>query len=179
VIPPAGGGAKVRAAAFGDRVRGLLDVARAGSGARRKIAALRSERERLLIERRSRLAALGEAVYGGDETATSTERAELERLDAAIAEREAEMERIVAQTQEHVARTRLASDPTRIVAVEEPMPPPGEADPPEPVRIPEPYPPPGEADPPEPVRVPEPYPDPGEADPPEPARIPEPGPPSS
>jgi hypothetical protein len=98
--------------------------------------------------------------------------------DALIEAKEAELERIATRTHERVARVRLETEPTRVVAPTpaEPYPEPGEADPPEPARVPEPYPPPGEADPPEPPRIPEPYPDPGEADPPEPARIPEPGP---
>ncbi len=89
------------------------------------------------------------------------------------------MERIAAEAQEHVARTRFETEPTQILEPSgiEPYPSPGEADPPEPVRVPEPYPSPGEADPPEPARIPEPYPPPDEADPPEPARIPEPRPP--
>jgi hypothetical protein len=175
VIPPVGGGGKVRAAAFGDRVRGLFEITRTGAEARRRIRHARSEREWLLDERRKLLLALGEAVYAGDEKATSWARSELEQLDAEIAEREGEMGRVAEQAEVQVARTRLESAPTQVVP-SEPMPPPGEADPPEPARVPEPYPPPGEADPPEPVRLPEPYPDPGEADPPEPARLPEPEP---
>ena len=173
VIPPVGGGPRIRAAAFGDRIRGLFEMTRAGAEARRRITRVRAERARLLAGRRELLLALGEAVYAHDETATSWARDELERLDAEIAEREGEMGRIADQAQADVARTRLESGPTQVVP-SEPMPPPGEADPPEPVRVPEPYPPPGEADPPEPARVPEPYPEPGEADPPEPARIPDP-----
>jgi len=175
VIPPVGGGARPRAAALGDRIRGFFELTRAGAEARRRITRVRADRERLLAGRRQLLLALGEAVYAEDEKATSWARDELERLDAEIAEREGEMGRIAEQAQAHVARARFESAPTQVVP-SEPMPPPGEADPPEPVRLPEPYPPPGEADPPEPARVPEPYPEPGEADLPESARIPEPEP---
>lgn len=166
VIPAPPGHARVRASAAGDRIRGLLDMARAQAGARRRLVRLRAERSRLLADRRARLTELGGAVYAGDEAATSSARSELDRLDAAIRGREEAMQQAAALADERVAKARLESQPTQ-VGVTEPMPPPDEADPPEPARVPEPYPPPGEADPPEPVRAPEPYPAPDEGDPPE------------
>ena len=132
------------------------------SAARRRLAAQRAALDDLERERRARLAELGAAVYGGDKAATKTVRSELGRLEAAIAEKEAEMAAIVAETEESVRRARLEVQPTEMVEVPErpepPEPEPGEADPPQPARIPEPYPPPDEATPPEPARIPEPEP---------------------
>ena len=181
VIPPAGATFRDRAAVIADRGRGLLDILRTGAEARRQLIRLRGERERLLGQRRGLLLALGEAVYAGDDGETTSLRARLEELDTGIEERERDMERIAAEAQSRVARTRFETDSTQILlpTAVEPYPSPGEADPPEPARVPEPYPPPGEADPPQPVRVPEPYPPPDEGDPPEPARIPEPSPPDA
>jgi hypothetical protein len=132
------------------------------SAARRRLAAQRAALDDLERERRARLADLGAAVYGGDKAATKTLRSELGRLDEAIAEKEAEMTAVVAETEESVRRARLQVQPTEMVEVPEPPEPPepqpGEADPPQPARIPEPYPPPDEATPPEPPRIPEPEP---------------------
>lgn len=132
------------------------------ASARRRLAALRAELDRLERERRDRLADLGAAVYGGDKSATKSLRSELGRLDEAIAGKEVEMSAVVAETEETVRRARMQAQPTEMVEVPEPPEPPppepGEADPPQPARIPEPYPPPDEATPPVPPRLPEPEP---------------------
>jgi hypothetical protein len=132
------------------------------SGARRRLAALQAELDDLGRARQVRLADLGTAVYAGDRRATKTVRSELERIDASIAGKEAEMAAVVSETEESVRRARLQAQPTEMVEVPEqpaePEPQPGEADPPQPARIPEPYPPPDEATPPEPARIPEPEP---------------------
>lgn len=143
----------------------------AGAAARRDLARLRQELDRIAAERRRRLLALGEAVYGGDEGAARSLEAELQELDGTTAEKEAEMARIVAEAAERANRARLAAQPT--VAVELP----DEPVVPEPAQVPEPYPPPGELEPPEPPRQPEPYPPPDEGTPPTPPPIPEPYPP--
>jgi hypothetical protein len=136
---------------------------------RRELAQMVSVRGRLLFE-------LGEAVYRGDEQATDGARAQVEELDRLIAQREAEMQAVVARAHERIERRRLEVQPTEIaVPPQEPARPPGEGDPPEPARIPEPYPPPDEGTPPTPAPVPEPYPPPDEATPPAPS-IPEPSP---
>ena len=127
---------------------------------RRELAQMVSVRGRLLFE-------LGEAVYRGDEQATDGARAQVEELDRLIAQREAEMQAVVARAHERIERRRLEVQPTEIaVPPQEPARPPGEGDPPEPARIPEPYPPPDEGSPPQPAIIPEPG----------PAVIPEPGP---
>ena len=132
-----------------------------------RLIALRRELQRMGHLRAQLLSELGEAVYGGDEQGTETAREQVKELDELAAQREAEMQAVVAQTQERLHQRRLEVQPTEMVELpEEPSPPPGEATPPEPARIPEPYPPPDEATPPEPAIIPEPG----------PAVIPEPGP---
>jgi hypothetical protein len=131
------------------------------------LIALRRELQRMRHLRGQLLFELGEAVYREDAQAMETAREQVKELDELAARREAEMEAVVAETQERVHQRRLEVKPTEMVELpEEPSPPPGEATPPEPPLIPEPYPPPDEATPPEPAIMPEPG----------PAVIPEPGP---
>jgi hypothetical protein len=141
-------------------------LATRGRAARRLIV-LRRELQRMGQLRGQLLFELGEAVYREDEQGTETAREQVKELDELAAQREAEMQAVVAQTQEKLHQRRLEVQPTEMVELpEEPSPPPGEVTPPEPPRIPEPYPPPDEATPPEPAIIPEPG----------PAVIPEPGP---
>lgn len=167
-----------------DGARGRLSVAYTGfsarTRARRRVAALRAELDRLGDRRRALLTRVGEAVYTGDEEATESLRAELEELDRTVAEREAQMDTIVEEARAEVASAQLEVQRTELVELPAEggtiQPQPGEAQPPEPARIPEPSPPPDEGTPPRPAPVPEPYPPPDEGDPPQPARVPEPGP---
>jgi hypothetical protein len=108
-------------------------------------------RARLLFE-------LGDAVYRGDDQGTERARGQLAELDRLAALREAEMEAVVAQTQERLERRRLEVQQTEMVELPEPPGQPGEASPGAPAVIPEPYPPPDEGNPPEPAIMPEPGP---------------------
>jgi hypothetical protein len=153
--------------------------------ARRELAAARAGIAQLERRRDGLLRDLGRAVYEQDAAATEARRAELEELDAAMREKEAEMATIVERADEEISGVRLGSQPTETVRMVEvpgdpgsptPTPAPGEGNPPYPPSVPEPYPPPDEGNPPQPARTPEPYPPPDEGDPPQPARIPEPGP---
>lgn len=149
-----------------DRAAMLGTSFAARSGARRQANVLLRELDQLSRDRDARLAALGRAVYAGDDAATESLRGELEQLDGRIDETRTEVERIMSEAQERIGRARMETSRTQIVATE-PFPTPGEADVPEPARVPEPFPPPGEADPPEPARIPEPMPPPDEGDIPE------------
>jgi hypothetical protein len=140
-------------------------LATRGKAARRVIT-LRRELQRMGVLRDRLLFELGDAVYRGDEQGTKTAREQVEELDELAAQREAEMQEVVAQAEERLRQRRLEVQPTEMVELpEEPLAP-GENDPSGPVRIPEPYPPPDEGSPPQPAIIPE----------PSPAIIPEPGP---
>jgi hypothetical protein len=73
-------------------------------------------------------------------------------------EREAEMQAVIAQSQDRLHRRRLEVQPTEMVELPEEPAAPGEQDPVGPALIPEPYPPPDEGNPPEPAVIPEPGP---------------------
>jgi hypothetical protein len=123
----------------------------------RRVLALRRELQRLTLVRTRLLVELGDAVYRGDEQATETAREQVKALDSAAAEREAEMQTVLAEAQERIQQRRLEVQPTEMVEVPEEPAAPGEGDP-GPVRIPEPYPPPDEGSPPQPAIIPEPGP---------------------
>lgn len=134
--------------------------------AAKRVIGLRRELQRMGVLRARLLFELGDAVYRGDEQGTKTAREQVEELDELAAEREAEMEAVVAQAQERLRQRRLEVQPTEMVELPEEPAAPGESDPIGPTRIPEPYPPPDEGSPPQPAIIPE----------PSPAIIPEPGP---
>jgi hypothetical protein len=125
--------------------------------ATRRVMALRRELQRLTLIRTRLLVELGDAVYRGDEQATETVREQVKELDRAAAEREAEMQTVLADAHERLQQRRLEVQPTEMVELPEEPAAPGESDP-GPVRIPEPYPPPDEGNPPEPAIIPEPGP---------------------
>jgi hypothetical protein len=129
-------------------------LARRGRAARRLLA-LRRELQRMAVLRSRLLFELGAAVYRGDDQGTERARGQVRELDELAALREAEMEAVVAQTQERLERRRLEVQPTELVELPDP---PGEGAPGGPAVIPEPYPPPNEGDPPEPAIIPEPGP---------------------
>jgi hypothetical protein len=131
--------------------------------AARQVLALRRELERMRELRAQLLFELGDAVYRADEQATETARGQLGELDALSAQRESEMQAVVATAQERLRKRKLEVQPTEMVEVPDQ---PGEGDPIGPVVIPEPYPPPDEGNPPQPAVIPE----------PSPAVLPEPGP---
>jgi hypothetical protein len=139
-------------------------VATRGRAARRMLA-LRRELRRMSVLRMRLLVELGDAVYRGEEQATEAARGRLAELDELAAQREAEMEGVVAQAHERLERRRLEVQSTEMVELPEEPAAPGEAEP-VPARIPEPYPPPDEGTPPQPAIIPE----------PSPAVIPEPSP---
>lgn len=126
--------------------------------AARRLLALRRELQRMGVLRGRLLFELGDAVYRGDDQGTERARGQLAELDRLAAQRETEMEAVVAQTQERLERRRLEVQPTEMVELPEPPEQPGEVSPGAPVVIPEPYPPPDEGNPPEPAIMPEPGP---------------------
>ena len=126
--------------------------------AARRLLALRRELQRMDVLRARLLFELGDAVYRGDDQGTERARRQLVELDELAALREAEMEEVVAQTQERLERRRLEVRPTEMVELPEQPGQPGEPSPGVPAVIPEPYPPPDEGNPPEPAIMPEPGP---------------------
>jgi hypothetical protein len=126
--------------------------------AARRLLALRRELQRMGTLRSRLLFELGTAVYRGDDQGTERARGQVRELDELAALREAEMEAVMAQTQERLERRRLEVRPTEMVELPDPPDPPGEGAPGGPAVIPEPYPPPDEGNPPEPAVIPEPGP---------------------
>jgi hypothetical protein len=101
---------------------------------------------------------LGGAVFSEDKAGTKAAKAAVQDVADRIDGKDAEIEALIARTEERVQRAQAGVRPTENLEV-----------PPEPARIPEPWPAPDEGEPPEPPIVPEPGPD-------EPAPKPEPGP---
>jgi hypothetical protein len=126
--------------------------------AARRLLALRRELQRMGVLQARLLFELGDAVYRGDDQGTERARRQLVELDELAALREADMEEVVAQTQERLERRRLEVQPTEMVELPEQPGQPGEPSPGVPAVIPEPYPPPDEGNPPEPAIMPEPGP---------------------
>jgi hypothetical protein len=126
--------------------------------AARRVIALRRELQRMSVLRARLLFELGDAVYRGDDQATETARGQVEELDELAAQREAEMEAVVAHAQERLRRRKLEVQETEMVEIPEEPAAPGEEDPVGPTVIPEPYPPPDEGSPPQPAIIPEPGP---------------------
>jgi hypothetical protein len=148
--PKPGGALRARAGAAADALATRRRTTR-------RVLALRRELQRLTLVRTRLLVELGDAVYRGDEQSTETAREQVKELDRAAAEREAEMQTVLAEAQERIQRRRLEVQPTEMVELPDEPAAPGEGDP-GPVRIPEPYPPPDEGSPPEPAIIPEPGP---------------------
>jgi hypothetical protein len=132
-------------------------VATRGRAARRLLA-LRRELQRMGVLRGRLLFELGDAVYRGDDQGTERARGQVRELDELAALREAEMEAVVAQTQERLEQRRMEVQPTEMVELPDQPAQPGEGSPGGPAVIPEPYPPPDEGNPPEPAIIPEPGP---------------------
>jgi hypothetical protein len=127
---------------------------------RRELWELGQRRHRLLFE-------LGEAAYRGDGAAADALRRAVEELDAAAERKQWEIGTVVGVAEARVRQAHLEVQPTEMVQIPEPYPPPDEGTPPMPAPVPEPS----------PAPVPEPYPPPDEASPPAPPAIPEPMPP--
>jgi hypothetical protein len=142
---------RARAGAAADSVATRGRVAKRLFALRRELQRLMSARSRLLFE-------LGDAVYRDDEQATVAVRAQLRELDELGAQKEAEMQTIVAEARERLEQRRVELQPTEMVELPEPPAAPGEGSPTGPAVIPEPYPPPDEGNPPEPAIMPEPGP---------------------
>ena len=153
-------------AAFRARAGVAADSFATRGRAARRLLGLRRELQRMAVLRTRLLFELGDAVYRGDEQATEKAREQVKELDELTAQREGEMQEVVARAHERLHQRKLEVQPT--VAIELPEEPaaPGEQDPSGPAIVPEPYPPPNEGDPPQPAIIPEPG----------PAVIPEPGP---
>jgi len=132
-------------------------IATRGRAARRLLA-LRRELQRMGLLRSQLLFELGEAVYRADDQGTERARRQVRELDELAALREAEMEAVVARTQERIDQRRLEVQATEMVELPDQPAQPGEGSPGGPAIIPEPYPPPDEGNPPEPAIMPEPGP---------------------
>lgn len=126
--------------------------------AARRLLALRRELQRMDQLRARLLFELGDAVYRGDDQATERARGQVRELDELAALRGAEMEAVVARTQERLEQRRLEVQATEMVELPDQPAEPGEGAPGVPAVIPEPYPPPDEGNPPEPAIMPEPGP---------------------
>jgi hypothetical protein len=126
--------------------------------AARRLLALRRELQRMSELRARLLVELGDAVYRGDDQATESARGQVRELDELAARRGAEVEAVMARTQERLQRRRLEVQPTEMVELPDQPAQPGEGAPGGPAVIPEPYPPPDEGNPPEPAIMPEPGP---------------------
>lgn len=135
------GGVSARFSASRDaiaaRSRGQIDLFRA-----------RRERAELEFEKARALQTLGGAVFDEDKAGTKTAKAAVQDVVDRIEAKEAEIQGLIARTEERIQRAQAGVRPTERLEV-----------PPEPARIPEPWPPPDEGEPPEPVIVPEPSPD--------------------
>jgi hypothetical protein len=157
-----------------DRVRATATGISARAAARRELGGLLRDREQLRSRRAALLRALGEAVYDGDEDGTQALRAELDELDRAAADKEAQMQAVAERTRERVAQARLEAQPTEMVEIPEPgparAPEPGPTPVPEPGPVPSPQP--GPMPVPEPGPVPSPVP--GPVPVPEPTPVPSP-----
>jgi hypothetical protein len=144
--------------AFRTRAGVAADSLATRGRAARRLLALRRELQRTGALRPRLLLELGDAAYRGDDLGTETAREQLRELDKLVALREAEIEAVVAQTQERLERRRREVQPTEMVELPERPGQPGEGSPGGPAVIPEPYPPPDEGNPPEPAIIPEPGP---------------------
>ena len=140
------------------RAEAAVESLSARSQAARRIAALRRRLDELAAARQAQLLALGEATYRDDHVAAEALRLELRRLDEEAAGVEAETARVVDEAEARVRQARFQVQPTEMVDVPEPYPPPDEGTPPTPAPVPEPYPPPDEGTPPGPIIVPDPGP---------------------
>jgi hypothetical protein len=120
-----------------------------------RVIALRRELQRMAPLRAQLLFELGDAVYRGDQQATEIARGQVGELDELAAQREAEMEAVVAQADQRLQQRRLEVQPTEMVEVPDEPARPGEQDPVGPAVIPEQYPPPDEGNPPQPAIIPE------------------------
>jgi hypothetical protein len=136
------------------------------AAARHQVGRLLHEREHLGSRRKELLRTLGQAVYEHDEQGTQAVRAELEELDQAAADREAEMQAVAERARDRIERARLEVQPTRMVEI------PGDPGLHPPVTIPEP----GPIPIPEPGPVPSPQPGPIPIPEPTPVPSPQPGP---
>jgi len=94
--------------------------------AARRLLALRRELQRMAVLRSRLLFELGAAVYRGDDQGTERARGQVRELDELAALREAEMEAVVAQTQERLEWRRLEVQPTEMVELPDPPDSPGE-----------------------------------------------------
>jgi zinc-ribbon domain len=142
------------------RAEAVLETLSARSQASAQLRALRRELDELSAVRRDRLLALGDATYRDDHATAEAIRLEVRRLDERAGAVEAETARVVAAAEARVRQARIEVQPTEMVDIPEPYPPPDEGTPPTPAPVPEPYPPPDEGTPPGPIIVP----DPGEDD---------------
>lgn len=141
-------------------------IVSARSQAARELSLRRRELAELGARRNELVLALGEAAYAGDEASVRELCDRLRALDEETARKQEEAAAALGRAQDRVREARLEVQPTEMVQVPEPYPPPDEGTPPVPEPIPEPMPP----------EIPEPYPPPDEGSPPSRPTPPEPGP---
>jgi len=130
----------VETGAFRARAGVAADSFATRGRAARRLLTLRGELKHLAATRSTLLVELGDAVYRGDEQATETARTRVVELDEVARQREAEMQSVIAQTQDHLHRRKLEVQPTEMVEIPGEPQAPGEQDPVGPAVIPEPGP---------------------------------------
>jgi hypothetical protein len=160
-----------------DGARARMTSLAARASARRDVGRLLREREELRARRERLLRSLGQAVYEQDEEATQALRAELEGLDRAAVEKEADMQAVAQGARERIEQARLEVQPTEMVEIPEP-PGPDVTPEPGPAIVPEPGPVPSPQPGPEPVPEPTPVPSPTPGPTPVPEPTPQPSPPA-
>lgn len=118
-----------------------LELLRARSGAVAEVQRVLASRAVIESERRMARLRLGEALRSEDEEAARAARARLAELDGAEEALDGRIEARRAEADERIARVRLSTQQTMVVAPKpEPYPPPDEGDPPVPAPVPEPSP---------------------------------------
>ncbi len=138
------------------RAGAAVEELAARSRAAGELLRLRRQHAALHDRRRGLLAELGAAVYAEDHPETERVRSELHALDRHLHTLESAMANVAAGAHERIENARLAVQPTEMVEIPEPYPPPDEGNLPGPVIVPEPSPPPDEITPPQPDPVPTP-----------------------
>ena len=147
-----------------NRVRATATGLTERAAAQRELRRLAREHEELRARRGALVRRLGESVYADDEQGTQALRAELEELDRATADKEAEMQAVAERARERIEQARLEAQPTLVEVPGDPGTQPAPVPEPTPVPSPEPG----------PTPVPEPGPVPSPA--PGPVTVPEPTP---
>jgi hypothetical protein len=105
----------LRLAGVRDRARFALAFVQTWSSARRQLAVIDAELQRLHGERNQLLYALGEATYRGDEKAAAETRDGIRALDEQIEQEHEKQRRTVEEASSHIDDEREFVAPTQIV----------------------------------------------------------------